>query len=284
LTHLDYRAYLARLRAYQEQYGVSLYAYCLMPNHVHLLAQTSDAPLSKFMQGVQQSYTQRFNRVHGKVGHLFQGRYKAIVCDRDEYLTTLVRYIHLNPVRAGLVEDPARYPYSGHRTYLSGDGDGFLDPTPVLSVLGGRTAYRRFVQAGMQTGHEERYYPVDALPFLGTPGFVDRIAPAAVPIVRVLRKPLDLRIAELEYRLAMKPGTLRGPTRTRSVSQARAAVSFVLLRRMGYRLTDVAMALDRDAATICMIVSRLAGRLDAGDSAAVDDVARLCPKVEKSKA
>src|SRR5438132_10174385 len=107
LTDADYyEAYLARLARYRRRYGVFLYAYCLMPNHVHLLAETSEAPLWRFMQGLQQSYTQRFNRVYGKVGHLFQGRYKAIVCDRDEYLMALIRYIHLNPLRAGLVEDP----------------------------------------------------------------------------------------------------------------------------------------------------------------------------------
>src|SRR5262245_17116000 len=126
LTDLDYRAYLGRLAAYRKRYAVCLFAYCLMPNHVHLLVQTSEPPLDKLMQGLQQSYTQWFNRVHDKVGHLFQGRYKAIVCDRDEYLVTLIRYIHLNPVRARLVERPDVYPYSGHRAYLAGDGMGLI--------------------------------------------------------------------------------------------------------------------------------------------------------------
>jgi putative transposase len=74
-----------------------------MPNHVHLLVEVSSEPLSKFMQGLQQAYTQYFNRRHNKVGHLFQGRYHAILCDKDEYLLSLVRYIHLNPVRAKMV-------------------------------------------------------------------------------------------------------------------------------------------------------------------------------------
>jgi hypothetical protein len=72
------------------------------------------------MQGLQQSYTQYFNRKHRKVGHLFQGRYKAIVCEKDEYLLTLVRYIHLNPIRAKLVQKPDDYPYRGHREYCGG--------------------------------------------------------------------------------------------------------------------------------------------------------------------
>jgi putative transposase len=79
---------------------VDIYAYCQMPNHTHLLVETCGPPLAKFMQGLQQSYTQYFNRKYEKAGHLFQGRYKAIVCEREEYLLELVRYIHLNPVRA----------------------------------------------------------------------------------------------------------------------------------------------------------------------------------------
>ncbi len=175
LSDDDYRAYLGRLATYQKRYGVILYAYCLMPNHVHLLIEMSGSPLSKFMQGVQQSYTQRFNRVYGKVGHLFQGRYKAIVCERDEYLMTLIRYIHLNPVRAGLVHDAAAYPYSGHTAYLTGDGLGLIDPQPVLRMLGGCRAYARFVRAGADTGHQQAYYQTDDQRFLGAPGFAQRI-------------------------------------------------------------------------------------------------------------
>ena len=76
---------------------MAVYAYCLMPNDVHLLVQTGAQPLSRFMQGLQQSYTQYFNRKHRKIGHLFQGRYKAIVCERDEELLSLIRYIHQKP-------------------------------------------------------------------------------------------------------------------------------------------------------------------------------------------
>jgi REP element-mobilizing transposase RayT len=80
-----------------------------MPNHVHLLAETGSQPLSTFMQRLQQSYTQYFNRTHRKVSHLFQGRYKAIICDKDAYLLTLIRYLHLNPVRAKLVKHLDHY-------------------------------------------------------------------------------------------------------------------------------------------------------------------------------
>ena len=83
----DYQVYLQRLEHYQKKFAVKIYAYCLMPNHVHLLVEVSRDPLSKFMQGLQQSYTQHFNRLHKKDGPLFRGRYKAILVQEDEYLT-----------------------------------------------------------------------------------------------------------------------------------------------------------------------------------------------------
>lgn len=275
LTDLDYQAYLLRLATYQKRYSVKVYAYCLMPNHVHLLLQTSEVPLAKFMQGLQQSYTQRFNRAHGKVGHLFQGRYKAIVCERDEYLVTLIRYIHLNPVRARLVVDPEAYPYSGHRAYLTGDGMALIDPGPVLNMLGGQAAYRRFVLAGIGAGHDERYYQTVDQQFLGARPSAQR---AGQPAGALPRKPFDMVVKELARQIRLDPSTLRSPDRSHAVSTARAALSFVLVRRLGYRVADVAAALGRDAATISVIVSRLASRLESNDRIAAD-VARLSRNV-----
>jgi putative transposase len=264
LTDLDYEAYLARLARYQKRYGILLYAYCLMPNHVHLLLQTSEPPLAKFMQGLQQSYTQWFNRGHGKVGHLFQGRYKAIICDREEYLATLIRYIHLNPVRARLVDDPDAYPYSGHRAYLTGEGMGLIDPGPVLNMFGGRAGYRRFVLAGIDAGHEARYYQTEDQQFLGARAFAERIGQQAAQPAGVLpRKPVEVVVEDLARRFAFDPTTLRNADRRQPVTSARAVVSFVLVRRLGYRVADVAAALGRDAATISAIVSRLECRLES---------------------
>jgi REP element-mobilizing transposase RayT len=105
----DRRRYLELLNEYRMRYPFRLLAYVLMPNHVHLLLEMERHPLSKIMQGLQQSYTAYFNRKYKLVGHLFQGRYKDILCDRDAYLLELVRYIHLNPVRSKLVRDPGEY-------------------------------------------------------------------------------------------------------------------------------------------------------------------------------
>ena len=85
----DRRLYLERLEQYRQRYGFTIYAYVLMFNHVHLLLETGNVPLSKIMQGLQFTYTRYFNRRYHKSGHLFQGRYKAILCDRNEYLLEL---------------------------------------------------------------------------------------------------------------------------------------------------------------------------------------------------
>ena len=112
----DREKFLDKLLEYKKRYNFILYAYTLMNNHIHLLIETEETPLSKIMQGLLQSHAQWHNRKYKTVGHLFQGRYKAILCDRNEYLLVLVRYIHLNPVRAGIVKDPADYRWSSHRS------------------------------------------------------------------------------------------------------------------------------------------------------------------------
>src|SRR3990170_3468527 len=110
----DYEAFSNCLRNVRNRYPHYVYAYVLMPNHFHLLMEVSDAPTARIMQSLLTGYVRGFNRTHGRKGHLFQGRYKAIVCERDSYLLELVRYIHLNPVRAGLVRRPGEWKWSGY--------------------------------------------------------------------------------------------------------------------------------------------------------------------------
>lgn len=100
-------------------WNVRIAAFCLMPNHYHLLIQTPDANLSRFMRHVDGVYTQRFNRFHKCDGSLFRGRYKAVLVEADSYLLDLVRSIHRNPLRAGLVSRLDRYPWNSHKAYLS---------------------------------------------------------------------------------------------------------------------------------------------------------------------
>jgi putative transposase len=258
----DYQAYLERLARYLQQCRVRLWAYCLMPNHVHLLAETADEPLSAFMQRLQQSYTQYFNRTHRTVGHVFQGRYKAIVCEKDRYLLALIRYIHLNPIRAKLVEQPDAYPYSGHVAYLTGHATALLDPVPGLEIFGGPRAYRQFVREGMGEGHQEDYYAVADQRFLGTDRFVEqwqaRIdeAPTSRP-----RQGLSRALQAVAAGLGTDVAQLRSADRSWAVSRQRTLAAYFLIRRWGFRARDVAAALERDPATLSVLLTRCAARL-----------------------
>lgn len=95
-----------------------VHAFCLMSNHVHFLVQVDEVPLSKIIQNISVRYTYWFNKKSGRIGHLFQGRYKAILIESDEYVLEVCRYIHLNPVRAGMVIRPDEYFWSSHNDYL----------------------------------------------------------------------------------------------------------------------------------------------------------------------
>lgn len=116
----DRNRYLSTIEKSKSKFNFSIYAFVLMSNHVHLLIETSTIPLSKIMQSLHTSYTQYFNLKHNKSGHLFQGRYKAILCQKDSYLLQLVRYIHQNPIRAKIVESPDDYQWSSHHAYTQG--------------------------------------------------------------------------------------------------------------------------------------------------------------------
>jgi len=127
--------YIEIIEHYKKKYGFKLFCYCLMDNHVHLLIEVSKEPLSKIMKCIQQVYTQRYNKQHKRSGHVFEQRYKAILCDKDQYLLGLINYIHMNPERAGKVEG-IDYRWSSHQVYLKND-NSFVDVDFPLSLFEG---------------------------------------------------------------------------------------------------------------------------------------------------
>ncbi len=146
-----------------ERFFHRVYAYCLMDNHVHLALQVADTPLSKIMQNLGFRYTQYINREQQRTGHLFQGRFKALLIDEENYLLQLVRYIHLNPLRAGMVKHLDEYPWSSHGCYLGCRKTPWLTVDKVLGELDenrGRAQqkYGRFVQDGLVEGHRKEFH------------------------------------------------------------------------------------------------------------------------------
>ena len=118
----DYRRFLETLAKYREVSGYALLCYCLMPNHVHLLIREDDEPLSTAFRRIGASYVYWYNGKYGRVGHLFQDRYRSEAIDDEAYLLTVARYIHQNPVKAGLCQSPGEYPYSSYRDYAADSG------------------------------------------------------------------------------------------------------------------------------------------------------------------
>jgi len=174
----DYEKFLSLLAIQKGKQSFFLYAYCLMTNHVHLLLERQASAVGRIMHRLLTGYVQYYNRRHRRVGHLLQGRHKAILCQSERYLAELVRYIHLNPVRASMVTLPEDYEYSSHRAYLGMEPAGIVDVDTVLRHFGAskevaRSRYRKFVAAGIKQGHCEEFYAADEGRILGSEEFID---------------------------------------------------------------------------------------------------------------
>lgn len=123
----DFEFYLAQLKRYKRKYGFLLFGYCLMPNHIHLIGEPiNPEKLPKFMQCLQRSYTAYYNKKYNKVGHLWQGRFKAKLIAKDRYLIDCIAYVEQNPVRADLVNKPSEYDFSSYTERDLTDKAGFM--------------------------------------------------------------------------------------------------------------------------------------------------------------
>jgi len=177
----DYVMFVELLKEVVDMYKVRVAAYCLIPNHYHLLIQTPGGDLARCMRHLNGIYTQRFNRAHHFDGQLFRGRYKSILVDGDSYLLELVRYIHRNPLEAGLVRELNKYVWSSHKGYLSNAKKwNWLHKSFILSLFAkdrkkGINTYRKFVTK--ETPEEiNRIFSQSNLPsMLGSESFINKM-------------------------------------------------------------------------------------------------------------
>ena len=147
----DYEKFKDYLKGACEKFGIVIHAYVLMTNHYHLLIETPEANLSRAMHYINGAYTSYLNMRKKRSGHLFQGRYKSIIVDSDSYLLELSRYLHLNPVSAGMVDKPADYPYSSCNAYLTSGKEDVVHRALVWGMLSTKkreapARYREFVE------------------------------------------------------------------------------------------------------------------------------------------
>ncbi len=258
--------------------AMRLFAYVLMPNHFHLVVRREGARrLGHFMGRLLTGYAGSFNLRYRRVGHLFQNRYKSVLCDEDAYLLQLVRYVHLNPVRARIVDGPEHYEWSSHNDYLGEYPRAWLDTAEVLERIGGFRAYRRFVADGVEEGQRpdlcgsttRRQWPRSTSPtpapersrnlwfggqVLGDNHFATRAA-KRTKVDREVRYELEgADLPELARRVARATGVeveaLVNRGRSREVCEARRALVELAVVKKGIRPVEVARYLGISRASV----------------------------------
>jgi REP element-mobilizing transposase RayT len=288
LDEKDYQRYLSYLSEYKTRYQFHLYAYALMRNHVHLLLEVEATPLSKIMQALQFRYTRYFNTRYGKVGHLFQGRYKAILCDKDAYLLELVRYIHLNPIRSNLVRDLERYRWVSHQSYLGRKKDDLIDEDLVLSQFGrtklvARRRYNDFIREGLDLDHQAKYYEVKDQRFLGEQEFLERIESRKVTDEPVLFEiPLEDIVMEVGKTVGITRERIHCLSRDRRGALGRSLVAYLARKLSGYFVKDVARYFRREAAMISQGIMKVENLL-RGDEGLAQRVEMIEKKLVRNR-
>jgi len=270
-TDADREQFLAVLAHAVARYRLRLHAYVLMDNHYHLLVETQDANLSLALRHLNGVYTSFFNRAHRRVGHLFQGRYKAIVVDKESYLLELSRYIHLNPVRTQQRQALTRYPWSSYWDYIGRrPAMPWLTREAVLGTVGGsgRTAERRyqvFVEEGAEAGVSRPWDRVVAQVALGDERFVAslRRRVATTPHREVpSRRQLAERPswAAIERAVRESAATLQKLATGQRSDPVRAVQVYLARERGGLSLRDVGRLMGRDEATVSQQTRRVSER------------------------
>ena len=270
----DRQDFVRRLGDLVKESSTAVYGWALLTNHAHLLLRSGPDGLPPLMRRFLTGYAQAYNRRHQRHGHLFQNRYKSIVCDEDSYFVELLRYIHLNPIRAGLVgtlSDLERYPWSGHGVLLGEVEGSWQEREWVLSWFGqtanrAQKAYREFVAAGV--GQERRPELVGGGRvrsgggwsvvrgrsrqkagdgrILGGEAFVDTVLQEAEERIRqqlALRRNqsgIPEAIEQVCRQAGVSSGELRAGSRRRAVSKIRALLAQRLVSKFGMPLAEVA--------------------------------------------
>lgn len=248
ISDYDYRKFLEYVLTAKKRFDFYLYAYVLMSNHYHLLVKTRHANLSKIMHYINGSYTTYYNIKRNKTGHLFQGRYKSIVVDADSYFSVLTKYIHLNPVKAKMVESPEEYKWSSYKGYIEHRGDGYIDKDQVDKVLDIKAKeYRQFVMDGIGEKEESPLKGVYGGFILGNTSFIkdklkalkEQVDGNEISHKRALRKYVSAEdingLMKKEYGKSFEDLSKK---RTRGVKDKKVAI-YLLRRLAGLSNTEI---------------------------------------------
>jgi len=301
LNDIDRNDFIDRLSSLAQDGAMEIYAWVLMPNHFHLLCKTKNLSLASSMRRMLTGYVVNFNRRHRRYGHLFQNRYKSIVCQEDVYLKELVRYIHLNLLRAGLVKDIKelnRNPWSGHSALTGKVKRKWQNTKYVLSFFdssgNSKKNYLRYVKEGINQGRRPELVggglirsmggwsavlairrsgerEVADQRILGDGDFVKQVISGLDDLVkknlRLSGQRIDIKVLaeKVSERYSVSIGELRSGGRRRSVVQARRAMSWIGVRELGYSGADIARYLGVTNSCVTRMIS-------AGRKQDIDDI------------
>ena len=247
------------------RYGARAHAYCWMSNHVHLALQVADAPLGPIVRRIAGVYARRIQQRLPTTGHLFERRYRSVLVDADTHLLRLVRYIHLNPLRAGLVADPADYPWSGHRAYLGLASIPWLTTDFTLRLLGtnrnsARRAYARLISSGGDPGDSARFsrgMSADTR-VLGDDGFLARVTTTRkrVPQTSSARPTLEQLVAAAAKEAGCTVEALASASKARALADARCHVAERALAAGVASISEIARRLNRSHSSLIEALQR----------------------------
>jgi putative transposase len=238
--------------------GAQLHAYCYMTNHVHALLQVSDTPLSKIMLLVAGRYARRVQARLETTGHLFEKRYHALLVDADAYLLALLRYIHLNPVRASLVSSPDEYPWSSHHAYLGRRSEPWVTTEFAVRMLGpdrqrATAAYESLIKSAPTRSPLDQRNEHDSR-ILGGDAFAQRV------LGENWKPRSDAELQQVIDDACVKFGVteteLRSPSRLKKAAQARAWIMEQARRAEIASVASLAHYFNRDASSIRQVAYR----------------------------
>jgi REP element-mobilizing transposase RayT len=262
VTAEDCCRFLLFLQEGLERYGHRVLAFCLMTNHIHLAIQVADVPLSRIMQNLSFRYTRWFNWKHNRTGHLFQGRYKAFIVDSDSYLLELAAYIHLNPVRAAMVESAGDYQWSSHNAYTGTEQIAWLNTEYMLSHFSADyfDACRQFsdyVAARSNDGHRDEFYGKASLDsrVMGGDLFVESVL-AQTEGLQLCKPTLEQVLAAVMKIYTINEEELFSKGQRRQPSEARSMAAWAVLELTDATLTELATKMKRDVSTMSAAVTR----------------------------
>ena len=284
----DHLKFLSILTEQKQKAPFYLYSYCLMTNHFHLLIERREEPVGKMMLRLLTGYASYYNRRYRHIGHVFQGRHKAILCQSDPYLARLVAYIHLNPVRAKMVASADEYLYSSQRAYLGLEPAGIVDVDPVLRRFGAkkelaRMRFAEHVRAASGLGHQSEFYAPSGNGILGSEEFVDAAIHRLGEIEGGRRRRVEpmafdgeILLAAVEQIFGIAREEFCGPVKNPTLVAARQAATLVG-RQAGAAVTELSSLLS-------IGTSNISRRFDAAKSRVKHDeeLNNSCAKVKET--